>query len=178
MKIVKTPISDLYIIEPNVFNDDRGYFFESYNQKIFDDFGLKYNFVQDNESKSTYGVVRGLHYQLSPFAQTKLVRAVKGRVWDVAVDIRKKSSTYGKWFAIELSDENKKQLLIPAGFAHGFSVLSDEAVFAYKCDQFYSKNSERGIKFNDPTIAVDWKIPEEKMIVSEKDWNNPEFVFA
>jgi dTDP-4-dehydrorhamnose 3,5-epimerase len=169
MTITETPIYGLLVIEPNVFCDKRGYFFESFNQKLFEDKGLNYKFVQDNESKSVYGVVRGLHYQLNPNAQAKLVRVIRGRIFDVAVDLRANSPTFGKWFGIELSDENRKQLLIPRGFAHGFSVLSEEAIFAYKCDNYYNKETERGIRFNDENLQIDWKLPEEDIIVSEKD---------
>lgn len=173
MKIIDTPIKDLFIIEPQVFGDNRGYFFESFNQKKFEDLGLYYNFVQDNESLSKYGVLRGLHYQLNPWSQTKLVRVVYGKVFDVAVDIRKESPTFGKWFGVELSGENKKQFLIPKGFAHGFIVLSEEAVFQYKCDAYYQPEYDRGIIFNDPTINIDWKLEEKDIHLSNKDRELP-----
>jgi len=175
MKAIETYLKDLYIIEPDVFFDSRGYFFESYNQKKFFELNLNYKFIQDNQSKSSYGVIRGLHYQLEPYAQTKLVRVIVGKIFDVAVDIRKNSPTYGKWFGVELSDENNLQLLIPKGFAHGFSVLSDYAIVLYKCDEFYNKESERGIIFNDPELNIDWKIPQDKIIVSLKDSQLPFF---
>ncbi|HNW51716.1 MAG TPA: dTDP-4-dehydrorhamnose 3,5-epimerase [Prolixibacteraceae bacterium] len=173
MKIVDTFIEDLKVIEPDVFGDSRGYFFEAFNQKKFEDFGLNYKFVQDNESMSTFGVLRGLHYQLEPYAQTKLVRVVQGTVYDVAVDVRKGSPTYGKWFGIELSGENKLQFLIPKGFAHGFVVLSSNVVFQYKCDEFYYPQSERGIIFNDPIINIDWKLEEKDIHLSKKDSELP-----
>ncbi len=169
MEIIKTDIEGLIIIKPKIFEDNRGYFFESFNKQIFEDNGLNYNFIQDNESKSSYGVIRGLHYQLAPYAQTKLVRVLKGKVLDVAVDLRKGSPTFGKWHAVELSEDNKHQFLIPQGFAHGFSVLSETAVFAYKCDNLYNKDSERGINFNDKSLNIDWGIPAEKTIISAKD---------
>jgi dTDP-4-dehydrorhamnose 3,5-epimerase len=173
MKIIETPIKDLLIIEPQVFGDDRGYFFESFNQKKFVDSGLNYKFVQDNESMSRYGVLRGLHYQLNPYSQTKLVRVIQGNVFDVAVDIRKESPTFGKWFGVELSAENKRQFLIPQGFAHGFVVLSDTALFQYKCDSYYNPELERGIIFNDPIINIDWKIKEKDIHLSKKDSELP-----
>ena len=169
MKIIETPIKDLKIIEPEVFGDNRGYFLEAFNQKKFEDLGLNYNFVQDNESMSTFGVLRGLHYQLEPHAQTKLVRVINGSVFDVAVDLRKGSPTFAKWFGIELSGVNKKQFLIPRGFGHGFVVLSKEAIFQYKCDEFYYPEYERGIIFNDPIINIDWKLEEKDIHLSEKD---------
>lgn len=175
MNIIETLIPGLFVIEPRIFADERGYFFESYNENNFKENGLVYQFVQDNESKSQKGVVRGLHYQLEPHAQTKLVRAVQGVVYDVAVDLREDSPTYGKWFGVELSAENKKQFYIPKGFAHGFSVLSDEAVFAYKCDSFYHSASERGIIYNEPKFGIDWQIDTEKAIVSSKDLLLPSF---
>ena len=175
MKLIKTKIKDLLIIEPRVFTDGRGYFLESYNKKKLEDLiGKEYNFVQDNESKSSYGVIRGLHYQLAPYSQAKLVRILEGRVYDVAVDLRKDSATFGAWEGVELSGENKKQLLIPKGFAHGFSVLSETAVFAYKCDEYYYPETEAGIIYNDPSIGIDWKIPEEDAKLSEKDKLLPE----
>jgi dTDP-4-dehydrorhamnose 3,5-epimerase len=175
MPFVETGFPGLFIFEPLVFEDSRGYFYESYNEKIFAAQGIHLKFVQDNQSRSAYGVIRGLHYQLPPFAQTKLVRALAGTILDVAVDIRKGSPTYGKSFSIELSAENKKQLFIPAGFAHGFSVLSETAEVSYKCDQFYNKASEGGILYNDPVLKIDWKIPADKAIVSDKDLQNPDF---
>jgi dTDP-4-dehydrorhamnose 3,5-epimerase len=175
MKITKTSIKDLLIIEPQIFEDRRGYFFESYSQLKFNKEGIDIHFVQDNESKSNYGIVRGLHYQLEPKAQTKLVRVISGKIYDVAVDIRKGSSTYGKWFGIELSDENKKQLLIPKGFAHGFSVLSGNATVLYKCDEFYAPEYDSGIIYNDPDLKIDWQIPDDKIVISEKDSRLPAF---
>jgi dTDP-4-dehydrorhamnose 3,5-epimerase len=169
MPFHKTDIEGLLVYEPKVFEDSRGYFFESYNEKSFLKEGVDIRFVQDNQSSSSHGVIRGLHYQLLPHAQTKLVRVLYGEILDVAVDIRIGSPTYGKFFSIELSAENKKQLLIPPGFAHGFSVLSKKAEVLYKCDGFYNKESEAGIIYNDPALAIDWKIPAEKAIVSEKD---------
>jgi len=174
MNLIKTKIADLYIIEPRIFGDERGYFFESYNKKVLDDLvGKEYNFVQDNQSKSRYGVIRGLHYQLSPYSQAKLVRVLHGRVYDVAVDLRKDSATYGEWVGVELSEENKKQFLIPKGFAHGFSVLSETAVFAYKCDEYYHPESEGGINYKDPDLVIDWQISEKDITVSEKDADLP-----
>lgn len=173
MEITKTPIEDLLIIKPRVFNDARGFFFESYSEKKFAENDIHVKFCQDNQSRSTYGVVRGLHYQLSPHSQTKLVSVVQGVVWDVAVDLRKNSPTFGQWYGVELTGENHLQFLIPKGFAHGFSVLSDIAVFAYKCDDFYHPELERGIMYNDPALNIDWKIPAEKAIISEKDTRHP-----
>lgn len=175
MNIIKTPIDGLLVIEPDIFQDQRGYFIESYNEKRFHEMGIVNKFVQDNESQSSYGVIRGLHYQTGAFAQAKLVRVVKGKVLDVALDLRKNSPTFGKWFGIELDGEKKNMFYIPRGFAHGFSVLSETAVFSYKCDNFYNKESERGILFSDTEIAVDWKIPLNKAIVSEKDKMLPNF---
>jgi dTDP-4-dehydrorhamnose 3,5-epimerase len=170
MNLIKTRIKDLHILEPKVFIDGRGYFFESYNKKKLEDLiGKEYNFVQDNESKSSYGIIRGLHYQLVPYSQAKLVRVLEGRVYDVAVDLRKDSPTFEKWVGVELSGENKKQFLIPKGFAHGFSVLSETAVFAYKCNEYYHPEAEAGIIYNDPSIGIDWKIPENDIKLSEKD---------
>ena len=176
MPFTQTPIQGLVIYEPMVFEDSRGFFFESFNEKIFTREGITRPFVQDNQSRSSYGVIRGLHYQLSPHAQSKLVRVLSGKILDVAVDIRKGSPTYGRHFAIELSAENKKQLYIPHGFAHGFSVLSDTADVLYKCDAFYSKESEGGIRYNDPVLQIDWKIAAGKEVVSEKDIQSPLFV--
>lgn len=175
MKVVQTPLEGLLIIEPDVFKDARGYFYESYNEEKFKQIGIHATFVQDNESCSSYGVIRGLHYQVGPYAQAKLVRVVKGKVWDVAVDLRQDSSTFGQWFGVELDEESKRMMFIPRGFAHGFSVLSDVAIFAYKCDNFYHKDSERGILFNDPMINIDWKITPEKALLSEKDKQLPLF---
>jgi len=175
MPFYKTDIPDLRIFEPKVFEDSRGYFFEAYNLETFQKEGVELKFVQDNQSKSSYGVIRGLHYQLNPYAQTKLVRALQGTILDVAVDIRKGSPTFGKYFSIELSAENKKQLLIPAGFAHGFSVLSETAVVFYKCDTLYNKESEAGIIYNDDSLNIDWKIPAGKEIVSGKDLAQAQF---
>jgi len=175
MPFNKTDISGLLVFEPKVFEDSRGYFFESYNEKIFQQEGIDLRFVQDNQSSSSYGVIRGLHYQLNPHAQVKLVRTLSGTILDIAVDLRKNSPTYSKAFSIELSAENKKQLFIPAGFAHGFSVLSEKAEVLYKCDNFYNKESEAGIRFNDPLLNLDWKIPVIRMIVSEKDYELPLF---
>ncbi len=173
MKISKTAIDGVVIIEPQVFEDERGYFFESYNQAKMEEAGLHYNFIQDNQSKSRYGTVRGIHFQKGEFSQAKLVRVLEGTVLDVAVDLRRNSPTFGKYVAVELSAENKKQLLIPRGFGHGFSVLTPTAVFAYKCDNVYNKASEGGIRFNDPDINVDWKINQEEAVLSEKDKNAP-----
>jgi len=175
MKIIETGITDLVIIEPRIFPDARGYFFESYSQVALEKAGITTNFVQDNQSKSTYGVIRGLHYQKPPHTQTKLVRALQGSIYDVAVDLRKDSETYGKWFGCELSDENKRQLLVPKGFAHGFSVMSETAVVFYKCDDFYHPECEEGIVFYDETLQIDWKVDLSKVIISEKDKKNLEF---
>ena len=169
MNFIKTELDGVVIVEPRVFEDERGYFFESYNEAEFIKNGIPNKFVQDNQSKSSYGVVRGLHCQLGEFAQAKLVRVLHGRVLDVAVDIRKNSPTFGKYVAVELSDENKRQLFIPRGFLHGFSVLSDTAVFAYKCDNLYAPHAEFGIRFDDQDIGIDWKIPADKIITSAKD---------
>jgi dTDP-4-dehydrorhamnose 3,5-epimerase len=169
MPFIKTDIPGLLVFQPKIFEDSRGYFFESYNEKIFQQEGVNIQFIQDNQSSSSYGVIRGLHYQLNPHAQSKLIRVLQGRILDVAVDIRKGSPTYGKYFDIELSAENKKQLLIPKGFAHGFSVLSEKAEVLYKCDEFYHKESEGGIRFDDPELNINWQVPADKAIVSEKD---------
>jgi dTDP-4-dehydrorhamnose 3,5-epimerase len=169
MPFTETSLPGLLVFEPKVFEDSRGYFFESYNESVFRSQGIDTRFVQDNQSSSGYGVIRGLHYQLPPFAQTKLVRVIRGVILDVAVDIRKGSPTFGKSFLVELSAENRKQLFIPKGFAHGFSVLSDKAEVLYKCDEFYNKESEAGIIYNDAAMGIDWKIPAEKEIISEKD---------
>ena len=171
----ETGIPGLKVIEPRVFRDDRGYFFESFNAKELGKAGITEQFVQDNQSRSGYGVIRGLHYQLEPYAQTKLIRVLEGRILDVAVDVRKGSPTYGRWYGIELSAENFLQLYIPRGFAHGFSVLSRETVILYKCDQFYNPASEGGIIFNDPTLKINWKIEAGKEILSHKDAALPAF---
>jgi dTDP-4-dehydrorhamnose 3,5-epimerase len=173
MAFIKTDFPGLLIFEPAVYEDSRGYFYESYNEKSFAAEGIHLKFVQDNQSKSSYGVIRGLHYQAEPHAQTKLVRALSGMIFDVVVDIRKGSPMYGKVFSLELSAENKKQLLIPKGFAHGFSVLSPTAEVLYKCDAFYHKASEEGVLYSDPYLNIDWKIPADKAIVSEKDNDLP-----
>lgn len=175
MEITETGIPNLQIITPKVFEDNRGYFFESFNSSAFQKLGLNQGWIQDNQSKSSFGVIRGLHYQLAPFSQSKLVRVIVGRILDVALDIRRGSPTFGKHFAIELSEENKKQLLIPRGFAHGFSVLSDNAVVLYKCDNAYKQDAERGIMFNDPYLGIDWQISEDQAIVSAKDKVYPTF---
>ena len=169
MKFIKTEISDVYIIEPSVFGDNRGYFLESYNKMKFEEVVGKASFVQDNESKSTKNVLRGLHFQKPPFEQTKLVRVIDGEVLDVAVDLRKDSPTYGKWESIILSGENKKQFFIPKGFAHGFVVLSKDAIFSYKVDSIYAPEYDSGIKFNDETLKIDWKLPEKEIKISFKD---------
>ena len=172
MNIITTEIEGLLILEPKVFGDERGYFFESFSQREFEEKVCKTIFVQDNESKSGYGVLRGLHFQKSPFEQAKLVRVVKGKVLDVAVDIREDSPTFGKHVSVELSEENKRQMFVPRGFAHGFVVLSEEAIFQYKCDNYYMPQAEGGILWNDPVLNIDWKIPMEDVILSEKDKNN------
>lgn len=172
MPFIETGIPGLLVFEPKVFEDSRGFFFESYNTQTFRQQGIDIQFVQDNQSKSSYGVIRGLHFQNPPHAQCKLVRALVGRILDIAVDIRKGSPTYGKVYAVELSAENKKQLFIPGGFAHGFSVLSQTAEVLYKCDNYYNKESEGGIRFNDPSLKIDWQIPAGQEIVSDKDLHN------
>ncbi len=169
MNFIKTSIQGVYIIEPTIFKDSRGYFFESYNRAEFVKNGITNNFIQDNQSSSVYGVIRGLHCQLGEHSQAKLVRVLQGKVLDVAVDTRLDSPTFGKHVAVELSDENQRQLFIPRNFLHGFSVLSETAVFAYKCDNLYNKASEYGIRYDDPEIGIDWKIPAAKVITSEKD---------
>ncbi|MBP8944889.1 MAG: dTDP-4-dehydrorhamnose 3,5-epimerase [Paludibacteraceae bacterium] len=178
MEIIKTPIPDLLVIKPQIFEDSRGYFYEVYNEKRYNEIGITCHFCQDNQSKSTYGVLRGLHYQLSPASQSKLVYVIEGKVWDVAVDLRSTSPTFKQWYGIELSAENHLQFLIPKGFAHGYAVLSEMAIFAYKCDEFYNPSLERGIIYNDPILAIDWRIPAEKMIISEKDSKHPFFDHA
>ena len=175
MKFTKTSIEGLVIIEPRVFGDERGYFLESYNEKEFEQAICKVSFVQDNESKSSKGVLRGLHFQKPPFNQAKLVRCIEGRVLDVAVDIRKGSPTYGKHVAIELSGENKKQVFVPKGFAHGFSVLSKTAIFAYKVDNRYAPESDSGIRYDDTELGIDWGLPQEEIQLSEKDKDLPSF---
>ena len=169
MEVIKTAIEGLIIIEPKIFKDSRGYFFESFSQREFEEKVRKVNFVQDNESMSSYGVMRGLHFQRPPFSQSKLVRCVKGRVLDVAVDIRKGSPTYGQHVAVELSEENHRQFFVPRGFAHGFVVLSETAVFQYKCDNFYAPEADGGINIKDETLGIDWGISFEEAILSEKD---------
>ena len=173
MNIVETEIKGVFIIEPKVFGDNRGYFFESFSQREFESVIGPVTFVQDNQSKSSYGVVRGLHFQKPPHAQAKLVRVVKGKVLDVAVDLREDSPTFGKYMAVELSDENHRQVFIPKGFAHGFSVLSEEAVFQYKCDEYYAPESEAAIAWDDQDLNIDWKVPAEDVVLSAKDRNHP-----
>lgn len=176
MSFIQTAFPGLLIFEPVVFGDDRGYFFESYNETTFTKHGsINIKFVQDNQARSVYGVVRGLHFQDQPYSQTKLIRALQGVILDVVVDMRAGSPAYGKVFSIELSAENKKQLLVPQGFAHGYSVLSETAEVFYKCDRFYNKEAEGGIAYNDPDLKIDWKIPAEKMILSSKDLLYPGF---
>lgn len=176
MPFVTTDFPGLLVFEPKIFEDSRGYFFESYNENTFAANGVTIKFVQDNQAQSSYGVIRGLHYQLGPYAQTKLIRVLSGSIIDVAVDIRKSSPTYGKAFALELSAANKKQLLIPKGFAHGYSVISETAEVFYKCDEFYHKESEGGIMYNDAALNIDWQIPAEKATISEKDMNHPNLI--
>jgi len=173
MNVIKTDIEGVVIIEPKIFEDSRGYFFESFSQREFEEKVGKINFVQDNESKSSYGVMRGLHFQKPPYTQSKLVRCVKGSVLDVAVDIREGSPTYGKHVAVELTEDNHRQLFIPKGFAHGFSVLSDTAIFQYKCDEFYHPEADGGINILDESLGIDWRIPMDKAILSEKDTKHP-----
>ncbi len=175
MDVVRTDIEGLVIIQPRLFEDQRGYFFESFSEREFAHKVAPVSFVQDNESKSSYGVLRGLHFQKPPYEQAKLVRVVKGRVLDVAVDLRKGSPTYGRYEAVELSEDNHRQLFIPRGFAHGFCVLSDEAVFQYKCDNYYAPQSEGAVRWDDPDLDIDWKIPLEDVILSDKDRNHPCF---
>lgn len=173
MNVIKTDIDDVVIIEPRIFKDARGYFFESFSQREFDEKVRPIRFVQDNESKSSYGVLRGLHFQKPPFAQSKLVRVIKGAVLDVAVDIREGSPTFGRYVAVELTEENHLQFFIPRGFAHGFSVLTDEVIFQYKCDNFYAPQSEGALAWDDPDLGIDWKIPADKVLLSEKDKLHP-----
>lgn len=175
MNIIETGFKGLFIIEPAIYNDERGYFFESYNLENFSKNDISTQFVQDNESKSSYGVIRGLHFQIEPHAQTKLVRVVSGKILDVALDLRADSQTFGSYYAIELSSDNKRQFYIPKGFAHGFSVLSETAIVNYKCDNYYHKNSERGINLRDSDLGINWGIEKEKQIISEKDLLWPEF---
>lgn len=175
MEIIKTKLDGVVIIEPKIFRDSRGYFFESFSQREFEEKVCKINFVQDNESMSSYGVMRGLHFQRPPFTQAKLVRCVRGAVLDVAVDIRKDSPTYGQHVAVELTEDNHCQMFIPHGFAHGFSVLSETAVFQYKCDQFYHPESDAGISILDKSLGIDWRIPTDKSILSDKDTRHPLF---
>lgn len=175
MNILKTPIEGLLIIEPRVFSDARGYFIETYNEQRYREAGIDTVFVQDNQSCSSYGVVRGLHFQKPPYSQAKLVTCTLGRVLDVAVDLRAGSKTYGQWFAAELSEENHRQFFIPRGFAHGFSVLSESAIFTYKCDNLYHPEADGGILLNDPTLAINWRIPESERIISDKDKKHPSF---
>ena len=176
MKIKETPLKDCYIIEPTVFEDDRGYFYEKFNEKKFEELtGLNGHFVQDNISKSSYGVLRGVHLQKGEHAQAKLVSCLEGKVWDVAVDLRKDSPTFGKWFGVELTPENKLQLYVPRGFGHGFSVLSDTAIFAYKFDNFYEKDAEGSVIWNDEELNIDWKLPKEVIQLSDKDQHLPLF---
>jgi dTDP-4-dehydrorhamnose 3,5-epimerase len=178
MKITQTGFDNLLIIEPVVFADSRGYFMESFNSDTFRKAGILFVPVQDNESRSSKGVIRGMHYQLRPFDQTKLIRVIEGKILDVVIDIRKTSKTFGKWFAIELDAENRKQLFIPKGFAHGFSVLSDSAVIQYKCDNYYRPAAERGISISDPALGIDWKTDISTAIISDKDLKHPNFRLA
>ena len=178
MDIIKTAIDGVVIIEPRLFKDERGYFFESFSQKEFEEKVCKTVFVQDNESKSSYGVLRGLHFQKPPFAQSKLVRVVRGAVLDVAVDIRKGSPTFGKHVAVELTAENHRQFFIPRGFAHGFSVLSQEVVFQYKCDNYYAPQSEGALAWDDPDLGIDWRIPAAEIVLSKKDKAHPILKYA
>lgn len=174
MEVIKTAIDGVFIIEPRIFGDARGYFFESFNAKEFaEKTGVHTTFVQDNESMSHYGVLRGLHFQCPPYAQSKLVRVVKGKVLDVAVDIRRGSSTYGQYVAVELSEDNHRQMFLSHGFAHGFAVLSEQVIFQYKCDNFYAPQSEGAIAWNDPDLAIDWQLPQDKVQLSEKDTHHP-----
>ncbi|MBL8394587.1 MAG: dTDP-4-dehydrorhamnose 3,5-epimerase [Candidatus Accumulibacter sp.] len=173
MQIIETRLQGLLVIKPDVYPDSRGYLFESYNQRTFEKAGISFLPVQDNESRSCKGVIRGLHYQMNPHAQAKLIRVVTGRILDVAVDIRKESPTYGEWFAVELDAEAKEQVLIPKGFAHGFSVLSDSAIIQYKCDDFYNPKHERGILLTDPDLGICWKVETSARLISEKDLRQP-----
>jgi dTDP-4-dehydrorhamnose 3,5-epimerase len=175
MKIIETGFNGLIVIKPNVYSDNRGYFFESFNLASFQRAGILFSPVQDNESKSSRGVIRGLHYQLKPFDQAKLIRVIDGKILDVALDLRKNSLTYGKWYCIELDSDTKDQLLVPRGFAHGFSVLSDIAVIQYKCDNVYNSQYERGIALNDPALDINWKTGSAEPVISEKDLKHPLF---
>ena len=178
MRVIETELKDALIIEPKVFGDSRGYFFESWNKQALLEAGLACDFIQDNESRSHYGVLRGLHFQAAPYTQAKLVRVITGTVLDVIVDIRRGSPTFGKHIGVELSGENKRQLFVPRGFAHGFVVLSDDVLFAYKCDNSYMPSHERGIAFNDPALGIDWRVPADRLLLSEKDRRNPLFADA
>ncbi|MCD8177156.1 MAG: dTDP-4-dehydrorhamnose 3,5-epimerase [Tannerellaceae bacterium] len=173
MEVIKTTIEGVVILEPQIFKDDRGYFFESFSQREFEEKVCKTVFVQDNESKSSYGVIRGLHFQKPPFSQSKLVRVLKGAVLDVAVDIRKGSPTFGQYVAVELTGDNHRQFFVPRGFAHGFAVLSDEVIFQYKCDNYYAPQSEGSLAWNDPSLDIDWGIEPDNVILSEKDKQHP-----
>ena len=178
MKIIETGFIGLIVIRPTIFQDERGYFFESFNQDTMNKAGVTFIPVQDNESKSSKGVIRGLHYQLMPFGQAKLVRVIEGKIFDVALDLRKSSRTFGKWFGLELDSENKEMVLIPKGFAHGFSVISDTAIIQYKCDSVYNSQYERGIFLNDPQLDINWKTGSTLQVISEKDLKQPLFVDA
>ncbi len=178
MEVIKTKIEGLVIIEPKIFKDDRGYFYESFSQREFEEKVCKTTFVQDNQSQSSYGVLRGLHFQKPPHAQSKLVRCIQGKVLDVAVDIRQGSPTFGQYVAVELSAENNRQLFVPRGFAHGFSVLSETAVFQYKCDNYYAPQHEGAIAWNDPAIGIDWQLPIDGVVLSEKDQQHPNLADA
>ena len=175
MNLIETALKDFYIVEPAIFSDARGYFFESYNRDAFERKGLNYTFVQDNQSKSSYGTIRGIHFQKGEFAQAKLVRVLQGTVLDVAVDLREGSHTFGQHIAVELSENNYRQLLIPRGFGHGFSVLSEIAVFSYKCDNFYAPAYEGSIRFDDPDLAIDWHVDMDRALLSDKDKSAPDF---
>ena len=178
MKLIETGFNGLYILEPTVFSDNRGYFMESFNAKLLKDAGLTTNFIQDNQSFSKAGVLRGLHYQNPPYAQTKLVRVLSGAILDVVVDLRRKQPTFGKHFTIKLSAENKQQLYVPEGFAHGFSVLTQNAEILYKCNNYYHREAEGGILYNDPALDIDWGLPEDSAVLSEKDKKNPSLAMA
>ncbi|MBK7475684.1 MAG: dTDP-4-dehydrorhamnose 3,5-epimerase [Haliscomenobacter sp.] len=173
MPFTETHIPGLILFEPQLWEDERGYFFEAFNAREFEKAGISADFVQDNQAKSTYGVLRGLHYQVGHHAQAKLVRVLEGEVFDVAVDLREGSPSYGQWFGVALSERNKKQLFVPKGFAHGYSVLSPSAVFFYKCDQYYNKSQEGGIRYDDPNLNIDWRLPDSAMILSPKDLELP-----
>jgi dTDP-4-dehydrorhamnose 3,5-epimerase len=176
MKVIETPLKDCYIVEPTIIYDERGYFFEKYNEKLFQQLtGMNGHFVQDNISKSSYGVLRGLHLQKGNHGQAKLVSCLEGKVLDVAVDLRRDSATFGQWFSVELTAENRRQLYVPRGFGHGFSVLSETAVFSYKCDNFYERESEGSVLWSDEDLAIDWQLPADDVILSEKDKISPRF---